>query len=147
MKTAVVGLLAVGALTWAVQARSQQAEVLRDLESKDPHPLTIDEVKALMPGAKVSRVGRSGTTVYWVDEEGGSMIVNSDNKGYGNVRPSTARGKWNITDDGRYCVLIEFNRAEPEQWCRFLIKTSEGYYGTTSTAVGTAKVYKIEISK
>jgi hypothetical protein len=145
MKAMMTSALALVVLTTSASAMAQ--EVLRDLESKDPHTLSVDEVKSFMPGARVSRLGQTGNTVFWTNESDGSLIATSDNRSYGSVRSSQSHGKWNITDDGRYCVFIDYQRVQPEQWCRFIIKTSDGFYGASSTSNGAQKVYKLDITK
>ena len=79
--------------------------VLSDLESKSPKKLSKDQTTELMTGAKVSRVTDLGNTVIWTNDAGGSFIVSSSG-GTEVARAVTAKGKWNISDEGRYCVLI-----------------------------------------
>jgi len=43
--------------------------------------------------------------------------------------------------------LIEWRTANADEWCRFLLDTTDGYYMTKSTSVMTEKVYKLEIDK
>jgi hypothetical protein len=61
--------------------------------------------------------------------------------------PTTARGKWHISEDGRYCVLIEWKVNPTEEWCRYIVKAGAEYYATRSDKTGTEKVYKLSISK
>ena len=42
-------------------------------------------------------------------------------------------------------MLIEWKGAETEEWCRFIVRTTDGYYATKSTKVGTERVYKLDI--
>jgi hypothetical protein len=133
-------------------AWAQQALTLRDISDKNPRTLTKDEVTKLMPGAKVSRVTVRGNRHDWTNEPGGSFVVSSDNRGSGvpqmaSGRPSMAPGKWHISDDGRYCILIEWKGIPTEEWCRYVLETSDGYYMARSTMVGTEHVDKFEIRK
>lgn len=138
---------------FASLALAQPAQLtLRDLEGKSPRKLSKDEVTALIPGAKMSRISVRGNQHYWTNDAGGSFVASSDNMGGGAVvrgqgKPSTARGKWHISDDGRYCVLIEWTGVPTEEWCRFVLQTSDGYYMTKSDSVGTERVEKFEIKK
>jgi hypothetical protein len=34
-----------------------------------------------------------------------------------------------------------------EEWCRYILKTGDAYYGTVSVKVGTEKLFKLDISK
>jgi Protein of unknown function (DUF995) len=141
-------------LTSAAMAAAAQPQglTLRDLESKGPRKLSKDEVTQLMPGAKMARISDRGNQHYWTNDVGGSFVASSDNRGAGAVmqgqgRPSTAPGKWHISDDGRYCVLIEWKGVPTEEWCRFVLTTSDGYYMVRSDGVGTERVHKFEIKK
>ncbi|RZL89204.1 MAG: hypothetical protein EOP82_20480 [Variovorax sp.] len=77
--------------------------------------------------------------------------MSSDNRGASAVgasgRATTAPGKWHISDDGRYCVLIEWKGVPTEEWCRYILQTTDGYYAVRSDSVGTERVYKLEIKK
>lgn len=90
------------------------------------------------------RVTDKGNTHAWSNDADGTFIVSSDNRATSG-RDSTAQGKWHLSDDGRYCVLIDWKRVNTEEWCRFVIKTLDGYYTTKSDKVATEKVYKFEI--
>ena len=121
--------------------------VLGDLESKSPKKLSKEEVTELMTGAKVSRVSDRGNTHLWSNDAGGSFLVSSAG-GTGDFgRPVTARGKWKISDEGRYCVLIEWRGLPNEEWCRYILQTTDGYYGVSSDSVATARVFKMDIKK
>jgi Protein of unknown function (DUF995) len=144
-------LVTMSVLCGVAGAQPQQL-VLRDLESKSPRTLSKDEVTQLLTGAQMSRISQRGNQHYWTNEAGGSFVASSDNSGAGALvrsqgRPSTARGKWHISDDGRYCLFIEWTGIPAEEWCRFVLHTSDGYYMTRSTSVGTENVHKFDIKK
>ena len=126
-------------------AFSQPVQMLRDLESKQPHTLSRDELQQLLPGAGIRRVNAKGNSQSWSNDAGGSFVASSDNRA-ASGRNSTASGKWHLSDDGRYCIMIEWKTVETEEWCRFVIKTTEGYYTAKSDKTGTEKVYKLDIS-
>ena len=126
-------------------AFSQPVQMLRDLESKQPHTLSRDELRQLLPGAGIRRVNAKGNSQSWSNDAGGSFVASSDNRA-ASGRNSTASGKWHLSDDGRYCIMIEWKTVETEEWCRFVIKTTEGYYTAKSDKTGTEKVYKLEIA-
>jgi hypothetical protein len=149
MKASVVSALLMGCLASAALGQEPQLS-LRDLESKSPRKLSKDEVTQLMTGAQMSRVSGRGNRHIWTND--GSFIASSDNTGAGGAtgrsgRPTTAPGKWHISDDGRYCILIEWRGLPAEEWCRFVLHTSDGYYTTRSDSVGTERVYRFEIGK
>jgi Protein of unknown function (DUF995) len=150
MKSTIVAA-ALACCSALVLAQAPQM-TLRDLEGKNPRKLTKDELTQLIPGAKMSRVSVRGNQHYWTNDSGGSFVASSDNMGAGAVargqgKPSTARGKWHISDDGRYCILIEWQGVPTEEWCRFVLDTSDGWYMVKSDSVGTERVEKFEIKK
>ena len=135
---------AIGALTTLVGA--QEIGVVRDLDAVGRVTLSKDELTQLIPDAKMSRTSAKGNTHYWKNDLDGSFIISSDNRD-SNSRSSTAPGKWHISEDGRYCVLIEWKKNPTEEWCRYLMKAGKDYYSTKSDKIGTEKVYKLEISR
>ena len=127
-------------------AIAQEAPVLRDLEALSPLQLTKVELGELLPGARMLRVIANGNTHNWTNDPDGTFIVSSDNRATNN-RAATGRGKWHISDDGRYCILIEW-RTSSEEWCRFVLKTTDGSYHTAKALKpGTEKTYKVDIKK
>ena len=136
----------------AATAFAQTEElVLRDIESKSPKKLSKAELTELMTGAKMSRISGRGNVHNWSNDSDGSFVVSSDNRGAGAVRASgrstTSPGKWHISDDGRYCVLIEWRGVPTEEWCRFILQTTDGYYAVRSDSVGTERVFKLDVKK
>ena len=130
----------------SLPALSQQAATFRDLEPMQPTVLSKEELQQLLPGAKISRLNARGNTNAWTNEAGGDFIARSNNATTSaGGRTSSVPGKWHISDDGRYCVLIEWRGADTEEWCRFIVKTTDGYYAARSTSVGTERVYKLDI--
>lgn len=150
LSTAWMPLLFVSLAVTATAARAQQL-VLRDLESKSPKKLSKDELTQLLTDAKMSRISERGNTHNWSNASGGSFVISSDNRGAGASvavgRNTTSRGKWHISDDGRYCVLIEWQGVPTEEWCRYILQTSDGYYAVRSDSVGTERVHKLEIKQ
>jgi len=125
---------------------AQEAAVLGDLDSSGRVTLTRDELSQLLPGAKMSRVTSKGNTHFWTNDADGTFVISSDNRDRG--KGSSARhGKWHISDDGRYCVLIEWKTVDTEEWCRYIVRSGGVYYGTKSDKTRTEKVYRLEISK
>lgn len=139
-------LLAAG-LVAAAPAVAQQATHLRDLDAANRATLSKDELQQLLPGATISRVTNRGNRNIWKNEPGGGFVASSDNRDRGSTMPSTARGQWSISDDGRYCVRIEWRSVEPEDWCRFIVRSGDAYYGTRSDQNPDERVYRLDITK
>ncbi|MGH6624885.1 MAG: hypothetical protein ACREBN_12970 [Burkholderiaceae bacterium] len=130
----------------STMAFSQTVTTLADLDSQNRVTLTKDELGNLMPNASMSRVIANGNKHNWKNDPDGTFIIRSDTKAQISSG-ATAYGKWHISEDGRYCVLIEWKRIEAEEWCRYIVKAGDSYYATKSTKTGAEKVYKLEISK
>lgn len=136
-------------------AQAQEGpQVVRDLDPMTPRKLTKEDLQQLLPGAKMSRLSASGNTHLWTNDPDGTFIVSSDNRnlpgggGATGARGSTAPGKWHISDDGRYCLLIEWKSVPTEEWCRYFFVVADGsYYATKSARNPAEKVYKLQVSK
>jgi len=127
-------------------AFAQKAAVLGDLAAQDRVTLGKDELTQLLPGAKMRRYNAQGSAQAWSNDSGGSFVISSDNRGTQGVN-STATGSWKISDDGRYCLTIEWKRNPTEDWCRLIVKAGGNYYVTRSDKVETERVYLVEISR
>jgi len=137
---------AAALISLSLSAFAEGPAVVRDLQSLSPSTLTREELQQLLPGARLSRVSANGSNQSWSNDSDGTMVVHSDNRMFSSGRSSTS-SKWHISDDGRYCVLIPWKQVNPEEWCRFVIKTSDGYYMTRMADVGNEKVFKFEIGR
>ncbi len=139
---ALIALLAAGA-----PSRAQELS-FGELEPRQPHRLSREELQQLWPGAAVSRVSARGNTHRWTNEADGSFIVSTDNAGAGLRAASSTHGKWSIPEDGRLCVTIEWRQLPTEDWCRYVFQASDGYYTTRSESPGAGdKVFRLEIRK
>ena len=89
--------------------------------------LSFDETKAMIqPGASVEQInGSTGGIRRWTLEADGKFIA-SRVAATGGSRPVTGQGEWKLTENGQFCVQIEWrpSRGGPEQenWCRVLYK-------------------------
>jgi Protein of unknown function (DUF995) len=127
-------------------ANAQAPAVLRDLDAQGRATLTKEELTQLLPNAKMLRVSPQGQTQIWKNDPSGRFIVSSDNRTTAGQN-TTAPGTWHISDDGRYCVLIEWKTYGAEEWCRYIVKAGSDYYSTKSDKTLTERVYRLEISK
>jgi hypothetical protein len=107
--------------------------------------LSGEELKAFLPGTKVSHLHKNGSQRYWTNSPDGSFVASSDNKHFGSAMGSQSRsapGKWRINDDGQYCVEIEWGRVS-EKWCAAILKTPSGEFYLNTVAPDR----RIEFSK
>ena len=120
---------------------------LNDIKTQNGVQLSVDELKQLMPNAKVVSYF-SDSTRHWRNEPDGKFIASSDVRRDPN-RPgkvANAQGTWHVGDNGTYCVTLEWPRRS-ESWCRYIFKVGEKYYGVKTVADGTVTAYEFEFSK
>jgi hypothetical protein len=137
------------ALSLAAQA---DGLLLNDIRAQNGVQLSADELKQLMPNAKVVSYYREGgkSTRYWTNKPDGKFVASSDKgrdislqlKGGG----ATAQGTWHVGDNGTYCVTIDW-RQRSENWCRYIFKVGEKYYGVKTVTDGAAIAHELEFSK
>ncbi len=111
-------------LLWA------QPLTFADVKAKAGTQLTADELRALMPGAKVTSRTIQGSTRYWQNKPDGTFVASSDGRGTSGGRNNmgSAEGTWEVRDNGTLCVKIPWSRS-PEDWCRYMFKVGDKYYG------------------
>lgn len=125
---------------------------LSDLQARNAVQLSVAELKALLPGAKVKNLTRQGSIRHWTNESNGEFVASTDGKGgYGSAgsgvgRTSTGAGTWHVADNGTYCVQIEWKRTS-EQWCRYIFRMEDKYYGVKSLKDGASVAYEYEFAK
>jgi hypothetical protein len=120
---------------------------LNDIKSQNAVQLSAEELKQLLPNAKVVSY-YSGSTRHWRNEPGGKFIASSDVRRDPNRagKVSNGQGTWHAGDNGTYCVMIEWPRRS-ENWCRFIFKVGEKYYGVETVADGSVSAWEFEFSK
>ncbi len=137
----------VSALLAMPIAAQAESLLLNDLKSQNGVQLTADELKQLMPNAKVVSHQREGSTRHWTNEPDGKFVASSDvRRDMSKAKNTTAQGTWHVADNGTYCVTIDW-RTRPENWCRYIFKVGEKYYGVKNVSDGAAVAHEFEFSK
>ncbi|MPW21594.1 hypothetical protein GCT13_33170 [Paraburkholderia sp. CNPSo 3157] len=90
-----------------------------------PSRLTRDQLIPLMRGATILRTNTSGALRQWVNGPDGTLTVYWAGGGF--LQPHSASGKWSVTEDGHFCLQIDWPDM-PENWCRFMERTANGAY-------------------
>ena len=130
--------LLVTCLLGASAVAGAQALTFADLKAKNATQLTADELRELMPGAKVVSRTPTGSTRRWQNKPDGTFSASSDGRG-------SSGGTWRVRDNGTLCVTIQWPKS-PDDWCHYIYKTGGKYY-----AVGrredNAIAYEFEFSK
>ena len=121
--------LLVAFLFGASTVAGAQALTLADVKAKKATQLTADELRALMPGAKVVSRTPQGSTRYWQNKPDGIFTASSDGRGScgGRNCPSTGAGTWRVQDNGTLCVTIKWPTIS-EDWCRYVFTAGDKYY-------------------
>jgi hypothetical protein len=141
MFRAIVVAFALGLSSLAIG----QSLTLNDVKAKNGNQLAAEDVKQLLPGAKVVSRTNAGSTRSWENKPDGTLTASSDNRGNpGAHGASTASGTWRLSDQGAYCVTINWQRSE-EKWCRFIFKTGDKYYGVNKLE-DSAPAHEFEFS-
>lgn len=124
--------------------------VLNDVKAQNGVQLSADELKQLMPNAKVvSYYVEGGTsTRRWTNEPDGKFVASSDARRDPSwlMRSLTAPGTWHVGDNGTYCVTIDWPKRS-ENWCRYIFKVGEKYYGVKTVTDGATIAHEFEFSK
>jgi hypothetical protein len=112
--------------------------------------LSKEELASLLPGTKAVYVIKAGSTHRWTNEPDGKFIASTDGKTVSMAATGrysgTAKGTWRISDDGKYCVNIDWKNAT-EDWCQFMFRAEDGSYYMTGSGKPEAERRKIELSK
>ena len=122
----IVVALSVGVCSFA----GAQDLTLADVKAKNAVQLSAEDLKQLMPGAKVVSRTNAGSTRLWENKADGTFIAGSDGRGSsgGRTMPGTGTGTWRVADNGRLCVAIQWSRIS-EDWCRYIFRSGDKYYG------------------
>jgi hypothetical protein len=123
-----------------------QVTTLADVKAKNGVQLSAEELKQLIPGAKVTSRTQAGSTRTWTNGADGTFVASSDGRGFsGKTNYSTAAGTWRLADNGRLCVTIKWTLSA-EDWCRLIFKVGDKYYGVGKLD-DSAPASEFEISK
>ena len=125
----ILPLLGAGLLALSTPALAQAPD-FSELKSQNPVQLSGDELKQLLPGAKVISRTNAGSTRSWENKPDGTLTGSSDGRGSsgGLNRVSAGQGTWLVDAKGRWCVKISWPR-NPDDWCRYMFKAGGKYYG------------------
>ncbi len=119
--------------------------LLSDLKAQGGVQLSADELKQLMPNAKVVSYYEESTR-RWKNDPDGKFVASGDSRRHISGKSQTAQGTWHVGDNGTYCVTLEWSKRS-ESWCRYIFKVGDKYYGVKSLADGTSKAFEFEFSK
>lgn len=110
--------------------------------------LSREELAGLIPGTKATYVTKAGSIHRWANEPDGKFVASTDAKtvSMSSRLAGTARGTWRISDEGRYCINIDW-RTGVEDWCQFVFRASDGSYFLTGSDRQSGERRPIELQK
>ncbi len=130
-KPTLLAFLAISALGNVIAAENiVTAQTLHDGKAER---LSAEETKSIVrAGVEVETyLPSTGAYRLWTNDASGKFIA-SRRGGSANVK-SQGSGEWKVTDDGKYCVEIEWRTAmngpdRTEKWCRSLYRYDGALY-------------------
>lgn len=86
-----------------------QAVTVGDITAKGGVQLSADDLKKLMPDAKVVNSLATGSTRRWTNNAGGTFVASTDGRSLSGGRnlAASGQGSWHVADNGTYCVNIK----------------------------------------
>lgn len=110
--------------------------------------LSKEDLASLLPGTKAVYVIKAGSIHRWTNEPDGKFVASTDAKTVSMSSRSggTAHGTWRLSDDGKYCINIEWKNVT-EDWCSFVFRGSDGGYYLAGSDNPAAEKRRIEFTK
>jgi hypothetical protein len=107
-----------------------QGLTLAEVKAKSGVQLNADDLKQLMPDAKVVNSLSTGSTRKWTNKAEGTFVASTDGRSLSGGRNMAAsgQGSWRLADNGTYCVKIVWGMLT-EDWCSYIFKAGDKYYG------------------
>jgi hypothetical protein len=92
--------------------------------------MTREELLSFLPGTKVTHVTVAGSERHWTNGPDGKFFATSNNKKYGSAlgtQMASNEGAWTVSDEGKYCIDIDWKRVH-EKWCAYVLKGQGDIY-------------------
>ena len=139
-----VYLFAIFAFTFCNVVRADDSN-LGAIKAQGAQLIAKDDLTALLTGASLTRQVERGEVHINTLKDGS---LNSDFKSkMRNVNQIKGYGTWKVSDDGKYCFDIKWNRGfDDVSGCRSMYKIGNDYYSAGSDG-DDAKTYHYKISK
>ena len=93
--------------------------------------MTREELMSFLPGTKVTHFNAGGSERHWTNEPDGKLYANTNNKSLGSytgLQSAGHWGTWKVSDEGKYCIDIDW-KTIGEKWCATILKgEGDTYY-------------------
>lgn len=107
------------------------AVALSALAQESAVKMSREELQAFLPGTKVTHVNSGGSERHWTNEPDGTLYATTNNKAIVSPTGSLVTGQagtWKVSDDGKYCIDIDWKKVS-EKWCSTILKgQGDTYY-------------------
>ncbi len=132
-KAIFLGMAAIFLVAQPAWAQSTVGEVLQ----KGGVKLSADELKTLMPGATYGGFNTLGGQFSLNLQSDGTL----SGTGTGGRVQAGLKGKWNISDDGKWCFdYLNLTNHNTEKNCVFIYKAADQYFISTGDAAGAGVI-------
>ena len=154
IKIAACALLAL--LSFSSVHAQEGPKTLGEVIDKGGKKLSLDELKALVPGSKHGSWTPTFNQRTWTHDADGKLMANGSVKATvgraaGKSIDLAAAGTWKVMDPGLYCYDITWNEKNPasaEKRCFITYKLGDEYYGVASDVDrSTTQMLKFTLSK
>jgi hypothetical protein len=140
-------LLLMALLPSPAFAEGNAKQTLAELRANGAIPLSKNDLQTFLPGTKLIHLSDTGITRRWENSPNGVFVAVAESRqSWASARFANGHGKWHIGDNGTYCVSIEWTR-QTEQWCRFVLRQGDKYYGVASLDDPEVKAFEFSLSK
>ena len=144
-----VRLITVVAICGLWSLASGQVVMLGEVKAKHAVQLSTDDLKQLLPDAKIVQHTVAGSTRRWTNNGNGTFVASSDGFSLtmGQYDGGTGQGTWRIDEErGTFCVTLQWIRLQ-EEWCRYILRAGEKFYGFDKLTDDSERGGEWEISR
>jgi hypothetical protein len=117
-------LLAAGAVVGPVAAEEMTLDAARKAGGQK---LTREELASVLPKLTLRAESERAQRTWYHNADGSLRATATAKAGRGSGAPTKAEGMWRVSQDGKYCVEVQWTA--PEKWCRMLYKVGNEYFG------------------
>jgi hypothetical protein len=123
---------------------SAQALSLAEVTARGAKPLSVDEARELVTGAKTTATGATGAQRIWTNAADGTFVAS---RSTGPAQRRTARGLWSVNARGAYCLGFDWGGADTESSCRQLYRVDGASHAYGVGAPPDARSGQYSVSK
>ena len=149
MKRSILALALCGISTVALA----ELPTLAEIKAQNGAQLSAEELKQLLPAAKVESRGKTGLMRRWTNDTSGKFVSTGESENNMNRFAPTGHGEWTTRDNGTYCVKIDWTAGQggakrwSEDWCNYIFKAGDKFFGFPNLGEATVAGQESKFSK